>query len=186
MEKERETGKTPMKNIILHVCCAICSLEPLKWLKNNKFAIEGLFYNPNIHPYTEYLERLNALKVVIKDSDVSLIISDKFDYEQSLILKERTCERCYEIRLKKTAKLAKSRNITNFSTTLLASPYQNYDLISKLGNEIGQKTGINFIATDKWQNNYFNSKNQVKKDGLYVQKYCGCIYSKMERKLVKR
>jgi len=51
----------PMK-LLLHICCAPCTIYPLEILRKEAGSIEGLFFNPNIHPYLEYRKRLEALR----------------------------------------------------------------------------------------------------------------------------
>ena len=71
------------------------------------------------------------------------------------------------------------------NTTLFSSPYQDHDLIAKVGNIIAKKYNLDFIWSDEWIENYYNSKNEARAAGIYIQKYCGCLYSKMDRKLDK-
>ncbi|HIC87141.1 MAG TPA: hypothetical protein EYP03_02720, partial [Aquificae bacterium] len=49
------------KKILLHICCAPCACYPIKVLKE-EFEVFGLWYNPNIHPFTEYKRRLEEVK----------------------------------------------------------------------------------------------------------------------------
>ena len=59
-----------LKNLIIHTCCADCLLNALLYLKSRgvidkETEITSLFYNPNIHPRSEYLERLKIEKEYI-------------------------------------------------------------------------------------------------------------------------
>jgi hypothetical protein len=84
------------------------------------------------------------------------------------------------VRLEETAKTAKKMELDGFTTSLLASPYQKFDMINRLGMEMGKRHSISFYSEDfrpGWKEGIGLSKSL----GLYRQKYCGCIYSEMER-----
>ena len=67
-----------------------------------------------------------------------------------------------------------------FSTTLLVSPYQKHELIVKIANEMADKYNIKFLYQDFREG--FRIGQQMARDaGLYMQKYCGCIYSEEDR-----
>jgi hypothetical protein len=89
------------------------------------------------------------------------------------------------MRLEKSAETAKKMGLDGFTTSLLASPYQKFDMIIRRGNEIGKMHGIRFYAEDLRQG-WGRSRDLSKELGLYRQKYCGCIYSEMERYLKKK
>jgi hypothetical protein len=93
--------------------------------------------------------------------------------------KER-CSLCWTLRLKKTAKLAKERGFESFSTTLLVSPYQDQELLKKIGNEIAKEEGIEFYYED-FRPGFKKAHEEARIKGIYCQKYCGCIYSEIER-----
>lgn len=180
-----------MKKIAMHICCCICFVEPYKDL-SDKYDIYGIYYNPNIQPFDEYLNRLNALKSIIKDYKLTSLISNDYnpnDYyeitKNEIESKKEICRKCYELRLLNTVNIAKSLNIEYFTTTLLGSPYQDYDLICETGNKIREINKIEFISSKNWAKNYYKSKEEGRKRNLYIQKYCGCIYSKMGRKFEK-
>ena len=91
----------------------------------------------------------------------------------------RRCEKCFRLRLTKTAELAKKNNYDFFGTTLTVSPYKNHLLINSLGEELANTYSINFLYSDfKKQNGYKNSIELSKKYNLYRQHYCGCLFSK--------
>ena len=179
--------------LALHVCCGICLNFPLKDLVKKGFTPEGIYFNPNIHPYAEYLNRLETAKVVMNQSAVSLIIpsympesADDGFFSSIPESRSEQCRKCYMVRLKHTAIYAKSNGIRYYSTTLLGSPYQDSNLILKLGHELASSYGLDFVSyPEEWQKHYHESKRDLRTNGAYLQKYCGCIYSKMDRKLEK-
>ena len=90
------------------------------------------------------------------------------------------CQECYRIRLSQTAAKAKELGFELFGTTLLISPYQNRELICKIGHELAQEYGLAFHDED-FRPGFRESQNIAKEIGLYLQKYCGCIYSEKDR-----
>lgn len=106
----------------------------------------------------------------------------KFFLEETVFSWERPkrCERCYFMRLEKTAKVAKSLNYTAFSTTLLQSPFQYHELIKEIGEDIAERYQIEFFYED-WRRGYKIGKEKALALGIYRQKYCGCIFSEEER-----
>lgn len=115
------------------------------------------------------------------------LITDK-TYGLTLFLEEtffqrekpKRCERCYLLRLKKTVELAVELKASSFSTTLLYSPYQNHTLIKEIGMELASRYQIPFYYED-WREGYYIGKKGAIELEIYRQKYCGCIFSEMER-----
>ena len=173
------------KRILLHVCCAPCMIYPLDKLKSQGFEVIGFFYNPNIHPYIEYRKRKDALEDLAVKFAMEMIYPE---YEPSQffqavnLMEERIkrCPICWYQRLKATAIFAKAMNIRYFSTTLLVSPYQDIDAIKEIGLDNANNLGIEFYFDD-FRKGFKSAHGEAKRLGLYSQKYCGCIYSELER-----
>jgi predicted adenine nucleotide alpha hydrolase (AANH) superfamily ATPase len=143
------------------------------------------FYNPNIHPYREFRKRLLALKNYCEEEGISAIYDESYGLE--LFLKEffenrekKRCEVCYWLRLGRTAAVAAEKGFDAFSTTLLSSPHQDHDLICHVGETLASMKGVRFFAAD-WRGGHAESLAAAKARGLYVQPYCGCIFSEEER-----
>ena len=138
--------------LLLHTCCAPCSVYCVSTLQKEKIDITSYFYNPNIHPYKEYEARLECLKMYNDKIDVPLIIEDNYglkDFCKNVIDKlDNRCGYCYLCRLEKTAKYAREHNFDAFSTTLLISPYQNHELLKKTGEMLAKKYNIEFLYRD--------------------------------------
>lgn len=177
--------------MMLHCCCGPCSTYSLMHLRNIDLETVGYFYNPNIHPYAEF----NARKSSFIDFSEKMGFNADVDNDYGLKFfinevkdvcddKNARCERCYRMRLLKTALSAKEKGCTSFSTTLSISPYQDHELIKKVGNEIAKETGVDFKYFD-FSIGYKKSISLSKDLGLYRQKYCGCIFSEGERYLEK-
>lgn len=186
----------------MHICCANCSIYPLKSLKEDGHTLTGFWFNPNIHPYIEYKHRLDAVKkleALWNSEDTNPHIRHlekrsqgglKIEYIDYYGLKEylrnvvgneaKRCEYCYTVRLKETAKRAKDINADAFTTTLLVSPYQKFDMIVEIGRALQDKYSVEFYMDDL-RKGFYKGKRIAKTLGLYQQQYCGCVYSEMER-----
>ena len=168
-----------MEKILIHTCCADCLLNTIDFLKEKNFIEENsqidiLFYNPNIHPRSEYLERLNAVKSVI-GNNMRLIVPDYKPKEHIEMVNrvEERCKGCWNMRLEYLFKYAKENKYGRVTSTLLVSHYQNNGYITRLGNDFSKEYGIEFIPVD-------SSHNSVHK-GFYKQNYCGCCFSLVEK-----
>ncbi|MEW6001506.1 MAG: epoxyqueuosine reductase QueH [Nitrospirota bacterium] len=172
--------------LLMHICCANCSLYPLKTLFSKGIDIKGLWLNPNIHPYTEYKNRLEAVRILQKLWDLDIEYIDDYGLKKFLRTvvnrEDDRCLLCYSMRLEETAKTAKKLGLDGFTTSLLVSPYQKFDMILNVGVEMGKKYSIPFYCED-FRPGWKESMSLSKGIGLYRQKYCGCIYSEMERYL---
>ncbi len=174
--------------VLLHVCCAQCAMYPIKSLAEDGNQVFGYWYNPNIHPFTEYRKRLDAVKSLEQKKSFPIFYHDSYDLERFLKVATQDvnnrCAFCYKIRLIKAANFAKDRNFEGFTTTLLVSPHQKHDLIKEIGERIGADLGIKFLYRD-FRPGFYEGKNEARGLELYSQKYCGCIFSEKERYLNK-
>ena len=191
----QEKGIVP--NILLHSCCAPCSSYVIEYL-SNYFNITIFYYNPNISPIDEYLKRKEEQIRLINSMETKYkvnIIDCDYDndlYEESVkgleLEPERgsRCTVCFRLRLAKTAVRAKDGNYDYFATTLTLSPYKNAKLINEIGFQLENQYNIKYLASDfKKRDGYKSSIELSKKYDLYRQDYCGCIYSKRDRELLK-
>ena len=182
--------------LLLHTCCAPCSIQCVEALAAEDKMPELFWYNPNIHLYTEYRSRLESLKSFAGERKLPLFIEDEyglrsfikgvFSIEENSINEnsggKNRCAYCYRVRLEKTASMAAEKSYDAFSTTLLISPYQNHELIRKTGEETAKKFGVEFLYRD-FRPRFREGQRQARKALYFMQKYCGCIYSEEERYL---
>lgn len=171
--------------LLLHICCGPCLIYPLERLREKGFEVAGFFYNPNIQPLAEYKNRRQAVEQLSKELAVDIIYPEyaPSEYFQGVNLKEKNpgrCSICWALRLEAAAKLAKEKGFEAFSTTLLVSPYQDQELLNKIGNAVSETEGIKFYYED-FRPGFRKAHNEAKTKGIYCQKYCGCIYSEIER-----
>jgi hypothetical protein len=170
--------------ILLHICCAPCTIYPLEILRKEAEQVKGVFFNPNIHPYLEYKKRLDTVHEYAAREGLEVALAEGYPIEDflqktSTMGKDR-CRYCYEVRLRYTAEQARKGFFDAFTTTLLYSRFQKHDLIRTTGENIAREFEIPFFYNDfraGWEEGVRLSKDT----GLYRQKYCGCIYSEKER-----
>lgn len=178
-----------VKKILLHSCCAPCSSYVISFL-SDYFDITIFYYNPNIYPKNEYLKRKKEQIRLIKEMKVKnkLDFLD-CDYEnekyneavlgyQNCLEGGSRCNICFNLRLDKTAKMAKEYNYDYFGTTLTVSPHKNAKLINEIGISLSKKYKIKFLCSDFKKNDGFKKSIVLSKEyALYRQDYCGCKYS---------
>lgn len=180
--------------VLLHSCCAPCSSQVLARLSDN-FLVTVLYYNPNIEPFSEYEKRKEEQKRFIKSfpskNQISFLDCD-YENEKFKVMAKglenmpeggERCHKCYTLRMEKTAILAKENNFDYFCTTLSVSPFKNSRVLNEIGNMLEKKYDIKYLYSDfKKEDGYKKSIEYSKKYNLYRQNYCGCIYSKENKK----
>lgn len=179
-------------SLLLHVCCGVCSVYPLKYLKQY-FNITIYYANSNIYPYEEYEKRLNAVKQyldILDDKDIKIIIpkydNDSFNDIISTYKDEpeggKRCYLCYETRMNEAYKYASDHKYDYFTTIMSISRRKNADWL----NEIGEKLQLLYPNTKylyadfKKADGITENEKMNKKLNLYHQSYCGCVYSLSE------
>ncbi|MGA2191937.1 MAG: epoxyqueuosine reductase QueH [Nitrospirota bacterium] len=172
--------------LLLHICCAPCLVFPLKALRDEGIFPDGYFYNPNIHPYTEFRVRLAALEDYAKTQHLTLASEVGYDVEEFLrrvVMSDGDrCAICYEMRLRKAAQTAKDSGYDAFTTTLLFSKYQKHELLVQIADVISRDVKIKFLYRD-FRRGWEEGQKISHELKMYHQKYCGCIYSEKERYL---
>ncbi len=170
--------------LLLHTCCAPCSVKCIETFQSEGIEPDLFWYNPNIHPFMEYENRKQALKKYTNLIDIKLIMYDVYglrDFISKIYPNfENRCEKCYKIRIEETARYAAEHAYDCFSTTLLISPYQNRGLICEIANEAARKYNVAFLYRD-FRAMFRGGQKIARENNLYMQKYCGCIFSEEER-----
>ena len=210
LEAEASSGVGRKKRLLLHACCAPCSSYVLEYLRE-KFDITVLYYNPNITDREEYEKRsaeLSRLARQMNEEALSgtapemaadgalppgFILMEEGAWEPQLFFEAarglenlpeggERCFRCYELRLRETARLAALRGFDYFTTTLTISPLKNAGKLNEIGERLAREYGVAFLPSDfKKKNGYKRSVELSEKYGLYRQDYCGCVFSRAER-----
>jgi len=178
--------------LLLHSCCAPCSTAVISAL-SAYFRITVFYYNPNIDERAEYEKRASEQRRLVeimptpnpvcflegeyKSEDFLNGASSFADEEEG----GERCTFCYTFRLANTARTAKEMDFDYFTTTLTVSPMKDAERINKIGITIGDKYGVQWLASDfKKQNGYQKSIELSKEYNLYRQNYCGCSFSKRD------
>lgn len=177
---EKNKGK-----VLMHACCAPCSVSCIEILEEKGYEFDLFWFNPNIHPYKEYEKRLETLKEYTESLNLNLHIKDEYSLEdfvkkQLINLEDRCTRVCYNLRLSEAAEFASENGFSMYTTTLLVSPYQNREKIIEIGNYYGEKYGVEFIAPN-FSERFWEGQRKAREIGMYMQKYCGCIFSEAER-----
>ena len=173
-----------MDTVLLHTCCAPCSLSCIDPLRSEGIEPVAFWYNPNIHPFTEYRARRNCLREYAGTIDLPLIERD--DYGLRPFVREVAedipgrCVKCYEMRFFEAARQAKEGGFDSFTSSLFISPYQNHELLKAVGEAMARKYGVEFLYRD-FRPGFRAGQAKAREMGLYLQKYCGCIFSEEDR-----
>ena len=175
--------------LLLHACCAPCSSTVLERL-GNFFNISILYYNPNITNKDEYEKRLVEIRKFTSSFDTKYpieVISGRYEPKEFFDIarglenepeRGKRCYKCYELRLRETAKIAKEKGFDYFTTTLSLSPYKDAKWINEIGEELEKELEVKFLYSDfKKKNGYKRSIELSNEFNLYRQDYCGCVYS---------
>lgn len=171
--------------LLLHTCCAPCLIYPLERLSKKGFEVTGFFYNPNIYPRAEYDLRLGAAKDMAARRRLELVVPDYKPQEFDLAVSDnkkapQRCVFCWRMRLLRSAEFARESGFEFITTTLLVSPYQDQEQLKLIGEKAALRCGVQFYYEDFRPG--FRAAHQIAREqGLYCQKYCGCMYSLEER-----
>lgn len=196
IEEIEAEGKVP--TLLLHSCCAPCSSYCIEYL-SQFFAITVFYYNPNIYPDEEYFHRVKEQQRFISEFPTKHPVSfiegdfekDRFYSEVAKGLEKEPergarCTKCFELRLGETAKRAAAEGMDYFATTLTISPMKDVELLNSIGAAMGERYGVEYLATEfRKKNGYLRSTQISKEYDMYRQDYCGCVYSFQEREAQK-
>ena len=173
--------------LLMHVCCAPCSVYCVDTLRKENIEPTLFWYNPNIHPYKEYEARRNCLIEYANNINAKAIIEDEYGLDDfcknvSNNIETRCVEYCYPIRLRRTFKYAKENGYNAVTTSLLYSIYQKHDFIKNYCEKLSKEYDIEFLYRD-FRHGFWEGHDKAREAGLYMQKYCGCIYSEEQSML---
>jgi len=170
--------------LLLHCCCGPCTTSVADYYRSRGDAVTGWFCNPNLLPKERerrreaFAQTAEAMRLDTRPAD------DALDFLDFLLAIARgtgsRCEACYELRLEAAARKAVAEGCDGFATTLTISPYQDLEALHRIGEEVGARLGVEFVFVDL-RNRYPESRARARELGLYQQKYCGCVFSALER-----
>lgn len=162
--------------LLLHTCCADCALKLTAVLE---VPTTLYFYNPNIHPESEFHARRQALQTVFKAKGYPVIIAPwqpahfftALKGEQRFPLR---CSLCWRLRLEHTFAYAKAHDFNQVSTTLLSSLYHDRAKITAIGKKLAKHYQLEFVLPTTINQDQCTA-------GFYKQNYAGCVYSLLEK-----
>jgi epoxyqueuosine reductase len=172
--------------LLLHACCGPCSLEPVKYLREEGFEPTICWTNPNIQPIEEHDKRLKTLLAWADEvAHVPVIVAeDRRDLWEAKVApaglaREARCRACYRVRLEESCKVAKEEGFHYISTTPVVSPYQLFDACHEVLSKLAPKYGLEEVWRD-FRPHYPESVTDSRALGMYRQNYCGCRFSAAE------
>ena len=181
--------------LFLHSCCAPCSSYVLEYLKQY-FQITVFYYNPNISEQQEYRKRVEEQKRLIAAFNALVrgypirILEGEYEPERFFEIAKgyedckeggERCFRCFELRLRETARQAAAGDYDYFCTTLTISPLKNAVKLNEIGEALAGEYQIPWLPSDfKKKNGYKRSVELSAEYELYRQNFCGCGFSKAE------
>lgn len=173
-----------MESVLLHCCCAPCSLSCIDPLRAEGIEPTAFWYNPNIHPWKEYESRRDCLAEYAPTIHMKLIVREEYglkDFVRHVAEDiDHRCGYCYSHRLEETARYAAGHGFAAFTTTLLASVYQDHEGIKEAAERFARQYGVKFLYRD-FRPNFRAGNQQAREKGFYMQKYCGCVFSEADR-----
>ena len=173
-----------METVLLHTCCAPCSLSCIDPLRGEGIEPVAFWYNPNIHPWKEYQARRDCLLDYAPSIGMEVRVREDYGLREFVRAAapdiDHRCAMCYRRRLEETARYAAEKGFPAFTTTLLASLYQDHDGIVRAAEEFAEKYGVRFLYRD-FRPNFRTGNQRARELGFYMQKYCGCVFSEEDR-----
>ena len=169
---------------LLHTCCAPCSVSCVEQLRAEGIEPVSYWFNPNIHPYQEYKARRDTLIEYAGLIKMELIVQEEYGLRDFVCAVAddiaHRCTKCYEMRLEQTARFAAENGFDSFTSTLFVSPYQQHERMADIARQAAQKWGVSFLYRD-FRSGFRAGQQQARERGLYMQKYCGCVFSEADR-----
>jgi predicted adenine nucleotide alpha hydrolase (AANH) superfamily ATPase len=173
--------------MLVHICCAVDSHYFLQKLREDypDERLVGFFYDPNIHPYSEYRLRLREVARSCRHLGIELI-EGPYDTESWLAAvrglenepeKGKRCSVCFDRRFEVSAAKAAELGERSYTSTLLTSPKKSLEQLRREGERLAEKYGLAFVAPDYRKASGTQEQNRLAKAAqLYRQDYCGCLY----------
>ena len=178
-----------MESLLLHCCCAPCATYPFEVLEG--YDVLPFFSNSNIEPEDEYKKRLDTFKqlcsIKVKEPIIDTYEPEKWLEHIKGLENEpergKRCKACFEFRLRRAFEFAKNGNIKYITSTLTTTTYKDTDTVFEVGRELSREYGIEFKEINfKKGDGHRKSVELSKQYGLYIQNYCGCIFSLQDRR----
>ena len=173
-----------MDTVLLHCCCAPCSLSCIEPLRSEGIEPVAFWYNPNIHPWKEYEARRDCLLTYAPTINLDVRVLEDYGLREFVHNVaddiDHRCKYCYEHRLEGTARYAAENGFTHFTSSLLCSLYQDHEGIVRAAERYAKEYGVEFLYRD-FRVNFREGNRKARELEFYMQKYCGCVFSEQDR-----
>ncbi len=187
LERQKLTLPNGTKKLLLHSCCAPCSGEVMEALIASDIDFTIFFYNPNIHPKTEYDLRKHENIVFAEKHGIPFIDAD-YDKENWFARAKglenepergARCTMCFDMRFDCTALHAHENGFDVFCSSLGISRWKNMTQINNAGLRSANKFPNLIYWTYNWRKGGGSGRmiDISKREKFYQQEYCGCAYS---------
>ena len=67
------------KAVLVHLCCAHCAAYTVRHWRELGYTVSAYWYNPNIHPFLEHQNRLEAVRKLAVEMDFPLTVAPGYD-----------------------------------------------------------------------------------------------------------
>ena len=180
----------PKPSLLVHVCCAPDAAYVIGLLRDG-YDVAAFFSNSNIQPADEYERRLEEARKAAGLLGVRLIedvydpaewtrVTSKLRHEPE---KGRRCDVCYAFRLERTARRASELGFGGFTTVMSLSPWKKAAVLNRIGKMFGRRHRVEFLEADFKKKDGFRKSVALSRElHLYRQDYCGCLYSRRDKK----
>ena len=186
-ERPELTPPNGERKILLHSCCAPCAGEVMDAMAASGIETTLFFYNPNIHPRSEYELRKEeniryAEKLGMGFVDADYDSDNWFERVRGLEQEPERgarCTVCFDMRFERTALYAAEHGFSLISSTLGISRWKNMGQINSSGTRAAARWDGMHYWTFNWrkQGGAARMIELSKREEFYQQEYCGCIYS---------
>ena len=175
--------------LLLHTCCAVCSTVALERL-TEQYQVTLFFYNPNIHPESEYQRRLEETRRYAAARGIPVVegryepgsFAEAIRGLESLGERSDRCRACFRLRLDATAARADADGHDGFASTLTTSRFKRSADVHAAGRAAAARSRASYLEIDlKKRGGEQRSQELAREYDLYRQDYCGCEHSKRER-----
>ncbi len=181
------------EKILLHCCCAPCTGGIIESQIKSGINLTLFFYNPNIHPKSEYDLRKSEIARFAKERNIPVVDADYdpdtwFERVEGLEMEPeqgKRCSICFDMRLERAALFAKENNFKVFTSSFGISRWKNMDQV----NTAGMTAASHHSDLAYWTYNWRKEGGQkhmyevTRREQFYRQKYCGCVFSKRDADL---
>lgn len=176
------------EKVLVHICCGPDATVPLMDLKN-EYDVIAYWYDPNIQPKAEHEKRFDAFVQVCEIEWVDYIRGEydvknffkKIKWLEDTPERGEKCTECYDMRLERTARLAREMGISKWTSSLNNSPHKDMEKMFDLGekwdkkttvaqrltdNEREQASDILWVTVEELIKNWAQSESEIKKESV--------------------